>query len=187
MTSENIDLTFGSAPLDRLQEIRAMEDFPVPKGPAMALIRLTQRESTSLGVLAHALKADPVFSVRLIKVANGANGTEKPPVVSLRDAVSVLGVPAVRGLAMGFSLLSNHRSGKCAADRSVARAGSRHSTALRRDPKSEARKRSASGCWPAPANWPWPSCFRSSMQKSWSVAARSRRTAWSISSSRPSA
>ncbi|KAF0164778.1 MAG: hypothetical protein FD157_1942 [Rhodocyclaceae bacterium] len=113
MTSENIDLTFGSAPLDRLQEIRAMEDFPVPKGPAMALIRLTQRESTSLGVLAHALKADPVFSVRLIKVANGANGTEKPPVVSLRDAVSVLGVPAVRGLAMGFSLLSNHRSGKC--------------------------------------------------------------------------
>ncbi|MCX7156541.1 MAG: diguanylate cyclase [Rhodocyclales bacterium] len=90
-----------------------MEDFPVPKGPAMALIRLTQRESTSLGVLAHALKADPIFSVRLLKVANGANGTENPPVVSLRDAVSVLGVPAVRALAMGFSLLSNHRSGKC--------------------------------------------------------------------------
>ena len=90
-----------------------MEDFPVPKGPALALIRLTQRESTSLGVLAHALKADPVFSVRLLKVANGANGAEKPPIVSLRDAVSVLGVPAVRALAMGFSLLSNHRSGKC--------------------------------------------------------------------------
>ena len=113
MTSENFDLTFAAAPLDRLQELKAMEDFPVPKGPAMALIRLTQRESTSLGVLAHALKADPVFSVRLLKVANGANGTEKPPIVSLRDAVSVLGVPAVRGLAMGFSLLSNHRSGKC--------------------------------------------------------------------------
>lgn len=113
MISEDFDLTFGAAPLDRLQEIKAMEHFPVPKGPAMALIRLTQRESTSLGVLAHALKADPVFSVRLLKVANGANGTEKPPVVSLRDAVSVLGVPAVRALATGFSLLSNHRSGKC--------------------------------------------------------------------------
>ena len=113
MTSENLDLTFGSAPLDRLQEIKAMEDFPVAKGPALALIRLTQRESTSLGVLAHALKADPIFSVRLLKVANGANGTEKPPIVSLRDAVSVLGVPAVRALALGFSLLSIHRSGNC--------------------------------------------------------------------------
>jgi diguanylate cyclase (GGDEF)-like protein len=113
MTSEKLDLTFGSAPLDRLQEIRAMEDFPVAKGPALALIRLTQRESTSLGVLAHALKADPIFSVRLLKVANGANGTDKPPIVSLRDAVSVLGVPAVRALALGFSLLSIHRGGEC--------------------------------------------------------------------------
>ncbi|MCX7149808.1 MAG: diguanylate cyclase [Rhodocyclales bacterium] len=113
MTSEKSDLVFDSAVLNRLEEIKAMEDFPLPKGAAMALIRLTQRESTSLAVLAHALKADPVFSVRLIKVANGASGNEHRTVVSLRDAVSVLGVPAVRALAMGFSLLSSHRSGKC--------------------------------------------------------------------------
>lgn len=113
MTSEKSDLVFDAAVLDRLEEIKAMEDFPLPKGAAMALIRLTQRESTSLAVLAHALKADPIFSVRLIKVANGASGIEHRPVVSLRDAVSVLGVPAVRALAMGFSLLSSHRSGKC--------------------------------------------------------------------------
>ncbi|MDO8786822.1 MAG: diguanylate cyclase [Sulfuritalea sp.] len=113
MISEKSDPVFDSAVLNRLEEIKAMEDFPLPKGAAMALIRLTQRESTSLAVLAHALKADPIFSVRLIKVANGASGNEHRPVVSLRDAVSVLGVPAVRALAMGFSLLSTHRSGKC--------------------------------------------------------------------------
>ena len=88
MTSEKSELVFDAAVLDRLEEIKAMEDFPLPKGAAMALIRLTQRESTSLAVLAHALKADPTFSVRLIKVANGASGTEHRPVVSLRDAVS---------------------------------------------------------------------------------------------------
>lgn len=97
----------------RLEQLKAMDDFPVAKGAAMALIRLTQRESTSLAVLAHALKADPTFSLRLIKVANGASGNGRRPVVSLRDAVSVLGVPAVRALALGFSLLSTYRSGRC--------------------------------------------------------------------------
>ena len=113
MTSENFDLTFDSAVPNRLEEFKAMAGFPLPKGAAMALIRLTQRESTSLAVLAHALKADPVFSVRLIKVANGASGNEHRPVVSLRDAVSVLGIPAIRALALGFSLLSNYRNGTC--------------------------------------------------------------------------
>lgn len=92
-----------------------METFPLPKGAAMALIRLTQREGTSLAVMAHALKADPALSVRVIRVANGVSGTEQGPLVSLRDAVNVLGVPAVRSLAMGFSLLEHHRSGACSS------------------------------------------------------------------------
>lgn len=114
----NTDLDYtalASAADNRIEQFKAMDEFPVAKGAAMALIRLTQRESTSLAVLAHAIKADPTFSVRLIKVANGASGGEHPPVVSLRDAVSVLGVPAVRALALGFSLLSNYRSGLCAS------------------------------------------------------------------------
>lgn len=97
----------------RIEEIKGMETFPLPKGAAMALIRLTQREGTSLAVMAHALKADPALSVRVIRVANGVSGTEQGPLVSLRDAVNVLGVPAVRSLAMGFSLLEHHRSGAC--------------------------------------------------------------------------
>lgn len=90
-----------------------MEAYPLPKGAALALVRLTQRESTSLAVLAHAIKADPAFSVQVIKVANGVGGADHGPVISLRDAVNVLGVPAVRALATGFSLLANYRSGPC--------------------------------------------------------------------------
>jgi diguanylate cyclase (GGDEF)-like protein len=101
------------ATLRQIEQLKETESYPVAKGPALALIRLTQRESTSLAVVAHALKADPTFSLRLIKVANGASGSEHRPVVSLRDAVSVLGVPAVRALALGFSLMSNHASGPC--------------------------------------------------------------------------
>jgi two-component system cell cycle response regulator len=97
----------------RIDEIKGMNEFPLPKGPALALIRLTQREFVSLAVVAHAIKADPTFAVRAIRVANGVAGAEHGPVVSLRDAVDVLGVPPVRSLAMGFSLLENHRAAEC--------------------------------------------------------------------------
>ena len=97
----------------RIDEIKGMNDFPMPKGPALALIRLTQREFVSLAVVAHAIKADPTFAVRAIRVANGVAGADHGPVVSLRDAVDVLGVPPVRSLAMGFSLLENHRGEQC--------------------------------------------------------------------------
>ncbi|MFH1873114.1 MAG: diguanylate cyclase [Pseudomonadota bacterium] len=113
MTSEKTHSELDFTGRTRLEEIKAMEAYPLPKGAALALVRLSQRESTSLAVLAHAIKADPVFSVQVIKVANGVGGADHGPVISLRDAVSVLGVPAVRALATGFSLLANYRSGPC--------------------------------------------------------------------------
>lgn len=113
MTSEIPDFMSNPALLKRIEELRGMDEFPLPKGPALALIRLTQREGTSLAVVAHALKADPTLSVRVIRVANGVGSAEHGPVVSLRDAANVLGVPAVRSLAMGFSLMENYRSGQC--------------------------------------------------------------------------
>lgn len=113
MTSEKIHSELDFTGRTRLEEIKAMEAYPLPKGAALALVRLTQRESTSLAVLAHAIKADPAFSVQVIKVANGVGGADHGPVISLRDAVNVLGVPAVRALATGVSLLANYRSGPC--------------------------------------------------------------------------
>ena len=113
MTSETIQPMSDPAVRTRIEEIKGMEDFPKPKGTANALIRLTQREGTSLAVMAHALKSDPTLSVRVIRVANGVSGSEHGPLVSLRDAVNVLGVPPVRSLALGFSLLEPCRGGQC--------------------------------------------------------------------------
>ena len=113
MLGKSPDFMTNPAVCKRLEEIKAMDGFPLPRGTAMALIRLTQREGTSLAVMAHALKADPTLSVRAIKVSNGVGGGDHGPVVSLRDAVNVLGVPAVRSLAMGFALMASHRDGPC--------------------------------------------------------------------------
>ena len=97
----------------RIDEIKGMNEFPLPKGPALALIRLTQREFVSLAVVAHAIKADPTFAVRAIRVANGVADTDHGPIMSLRNAIDVLGVPPVRSLTINFSLLKNYRASEC--------------------------------------------------------------------------
>ena len=113
MTSQTIHSLSARGVRARFEEIRGMEDFPRPRGAANALIRLTQREGTSLAVMAHALKSDPTLSVRVIRVANGIGDTERGPLVSLRDAVNAVGVAPARTLALGFSLMATCRGGQC--------------------------------------------------------------------------
>ncbi|MDD5176074.1 MAG: diguanylate cyclase [Sterolibacterium sp.] len=101
-----IDLTI-------FEQLKAGGRLPSPKGSALRIIRLTQHEDVSLSELAHAVKTDPVFSGRLIKAANGANRIGARAIVSILDAITVLGVPSVRTLALGFSLISSYRRGNC--------------------------------------------------------------------------
>lgn len=100
--------------LTKFEQLKATGDLPSPKGAALAIIRLTQREDASLTELTHAIRADPAFSGRLIKAANGVNGIGRRPIVSIQNALTVLGVPGVRSLALGFSLMSSYRGGACA-------------------------------------------------------------------------
>ncbi|OIQ97300.1 response regulator PleD [mine drainage metagenome] len=100
--------------LTKFEQLKATGDLPSPKGAALAIIRLTQREDASLAELTHAIRADPAFSGRLIKAANGVNGIGRRPIVSIQNALTVLGVPGVRSLALGFSLMSSYRGGACA-------------------------------------------------------------------------
>jgi len=56
--------------LAKFDQLKATGDLPSPKGAALAIIRLTQRDDTSLADLAHAIKTDPAFVARIIKAAN---------------------------------------------------------------------------------------------------------------------
>jgi diguanylate cyclase (GGDEF)-like protein len=99
--------------LSKFEQLKANGELPSPKGSALAIIRLTQREDASFSELANAVKTDPAFVGRLIKTANGANIGRRRPVASIQEALTVLGMPAVRTLALGFSLVSGYRSGNC--------------------------------------------------------------------------
>ena len=99
--------------LAKFDQLKATGDLPSPKGAALAIIRLTQRDDTSLAGLARAVKSDPAFVARIIKAANAVRVGGGRPIASIQDALIVLGIPAVRSMALGFSLLSNFASGNC--------------------------------------------------------------------------
>lgn len=98
---------------DKLQKLRSMGDLPSPKGAALAVMRLTRKEDASLSELARVVQTDPALVGRLIKAANSSQTGVRRPVAAVQDALLILGIPTVRYLALSFSLLSNHRSGKC--------------------------------------------------------------------------
>ena len=104
-------------PIDmkRFEQLKAAGDLPSPRGVAIAIIRLAQSPDVSVAELARVIKADPAFVGRLVKAANGLVSVNGRSVVSVQDALMVLGLPAVRTLALGFSLLSNYRKGACEA------------------------------------------------------------------------
>lgn len=99
--------------LAKFDQLKAAGDLPSPKGAALAIIRLTQRDDVPMADLARAVKSDPAFVARLIKAANAVRGAGGRPIASIHDSLIVLGIPAVRSMALGFSLLSNFTSGSC--------------------------------------------------------------------------
>lgn len=99
----------------KFEHLKASGDLPSPKGVALAIIRLIQDEDSAIGDLARVIKTDPAFVGRLIKAANGLAGYNRRAIASVQEALLVLGLPAVRTLALGFSLLSNYREGGCKA------------------------------------------------------------------------
>ena len=75
-------------------------------------MRIAHNETVSIAELAQTVKVDPAFVGRLIKAANGAFSRQRA-IVSVQEALMVVGIPAVRAMALGFSLLSNYRKGAC--------------------------------------------------------------------------
>lgn len=101
--------------LKKFEQLKATGELPSPKGAALTIVRLAQRDDVSSSQLEQAIKSDPAFVGRLLKTANITGRESGRPIASVPDAVNVLGLSVVRNLALGFSLVSGYRSGACAA------------------------------------------------------------------------
>jgi two-component system cell cycle response regulator len=97
----------------RFEQLKATGALPSPDGVALEILRLSQSDNTTVDQFSHVLKADPALAARLVKFANSTYGGGMRPVVSIRDAVKLLGFAVVRQLCLGFSVLNANRSGSC--------------------------------------------------------------------------
>lgn len=95
------------------RKFKGSERLPSPKGVALAVIRLLQREEFSVDDLVRLLNSDPAMTGRLIMFANSAAVGSAQPVADLAKAVLMLGVRRVRDLVLGLSILHDYRSGGC--------------------------------------------------------------------------
>ena len=107
----NADISTGPSGSPGLMASSA--PLPSPHGVALEVMRLTQREDVTVAQIANVLRADPAMSGRLLKAANVAAQSGRRPAVSVGDAVTSLGLTVVRGLALGFSLISDYGRGNC--------------------------------------------------------------------------
>jgi PAS domain S-box-containing protein len=117
----------------RFETLKTSGLLPSPKGAALAVMQLSRQDNVSSAQLARAIQPDPALVARLLKLANACKASSARPILAIKDAISILGLTAVRGLALASSLLSDKHGHRCRAfdypafwSKSLARAVAMH-------------------------------------------------------------
>lgn len=97
----------------RYEELKASGRLPSPKGIALAIIQLLQKDDYRLDELTQLIQSDPAIAGHVLKFANAAIFGHVRPIVALSKAVISLGAFRIRDLVLGFSLLQSHRNIEC--------------------------------------------------------------------------
>jgi len=95
------------------ERIREGSTLPTPTGVALAILRMASTEDTRIERMAAVVETDPAISARLLQFVNSPLAGMTRPTSSVSMAVRLLGMRTVKILALGFSLVSTHRSGRC--------------------------------------------------------------------------
>ncbi len=96
-----------------LKEIKTSGQLPSPTGVALSILELTRDPNTNTEDMAQVLAGDPSLTGQILKYANSAVSGSRGEITSINDALVRLGMSSVRQLCLGFSVLSNSRSGPC--------------------------------------------------------------------------
>jgi|CXWL01.1.fsa_nt_gi diguanylate cyclase (GGDEF)-like protein len=97
------------------ERIKATGVLPSPQGVALRLLQLVADDRATIAQVVATVEADPAIVSRLLKLVNSPLAGVSRTVVSVTSAVTLLGLRTVRTLALGHSLISSFRSGRCSA------------------------------------------------------------------------
>jgi len=89
-----------------LDKILSSDELPTLPTVASELITLTSREDATLADIAKLVSQDISLSAKILKVSNSAFYSFPQQIGSIKQAVSILGMNAVRSLVLSFSFLS---------------------------------------------------------------------------------
>ncbi len=94
----------------RLKEAKRL---PSPPGTAIRVLTLCRAEDADVQEIADVIMADPALSGRLLKFANSPLAGMSREVVSIREALLLLGLRTVKLTALGFSLATPEAQANC--------------------------------------------------------------------------
>lgn len=97
------------------EKLKASTVLPSPVGVALEISRLADAEDTTIPQMAALVERDSAIASRLLKLVNSPAMGVSRRVASVSAAVSLIGLRTVKMTALGFSLLSNNRTGRCEA------------------------------------------------------------------------
>lgn len=100
---------------ERYAALKATGKLPSPKGVALSIIRLLQRDDFRIADLVQLVQSDPAIAGRVLYFANAAAFGRSRPMISLQRAIVALGSFRVRDLVIGLSVMHGHKSGVCPA------------------------------------------------------------------------
>ena len=95
------------------ERIKASGELPSPSGVALRIHKLAEDENTTIEQISAVVELDPAIAGRVLKTVNSPLAGMSRQVVSTSHAVAMLGVRTVTSLALGLSLLQDHRCGRC--------------------------------------------------------------------------
>ena len=98
---------------DRYAALKATGRLISPKGIALAIIRMLQRDDYRIADLVQLVQTDPAIAGRILYFANAAIFGRSRPIVSLQGAIVALGTFRLRDLVIGLSVMNEHRKGRC--------------------------------------------------------------------------
>ncbi len=98
-----------------LSRLKASRRLPSPAGVAIRVLELCRRQDSESQEIAEVIMSDPALSGRLLKYANSAAVGVGRDVTSVRDAVLIMGLRAVKLTALGFALARPESKPNCPA------------------------------------------------------------------------
>ena len=92
-----------------LERVRRGENLPSLPTVAVEILRLTRDQDASVEDLARLIQQDPALTARMLKVVNSSMFGIPREVSSVKQAVNLLGLRAVKVMALSFSLVDTVR------------------------------------------------------------------------------